>query len=41
MRPAYMSGGSTICESAEISLYSAIIDLLYCIADCFRPVAPK
>src|SRR5215471_7634673 len=28
MRPAYMSGGSTMWESAEISLYPAIGDLL-------------
>src|SRR4029077_14523859 len=28
MRPVYMSGGSTMWESAEISLYPAITDLL-------------
>src|SRR6516165_2078155 len=28
MRPVYMSGGSTMWESAEISLYSVITDLL-------------
>src|SRR5499427_5530022 len=28
MRPVYISGGSTIWESAEINLYSAMTDLL-------------
>src|SRR6516162_8527333 len=40
-RLVYISGGSTMWESADISLYSAIKNLLHCSAERVRPIAPK
>src|SRR4029077_10623381 len=41
IRLEYMSGGSTMWESADISLYSAIKKPPLCSAERVRPIAPK